>query len=293
MELWFTEYFSSHARFSMRFSRQLYSGQSPFQKIDVLETPEYGRVLIIDGLIMLTERDEFIYHEMIVHVPMAVHPKPLRVAVVGGGDGGTVRELVRYPHVEVIDLIEIDQMVVDVCREYLPEVAKGLDDPRVNIHYADGVQFMRDCQNKYDLIIVDSTDPIGPGEGLFTREFYASCYKALADDGIMVNQHEGAFYKDDARACQRAHARITELFPIAKVYHANIPTYASGYWLFGFAAKQYHPIKDLREDEWETFGLTTRYYTTNLHKGAFALPAYVEQLLAEARQGEKSKAEDA
>ncbi|KLU40816.1 MAG: spermidine synthase [Peptococcaceae bacterium 1109] len=284
MELWFTEYYSNHARFSMRVSKQLYSGESPFQRIDVLETQEYGRVLVIDGFIMLTERDEFIYHEMISHVPMAVHPNPRKVAVVGGGDGGTVRELVRYPDVERIDLIEIDQLVVDVCREFFPSTTSGLSDPRVNVYYADGVQFMGSCQDKYDLIIVDSTDPIGPGEGLFTREFYQSCFKALAEDGIMVNQHEGAFYDDDVRACQRAHARISEVFPISKVYQANIPTYASGYWLFGFASKKLDPIEDLREEEWEKLGISTRHYTTSLHKGAFALPAYVEKLLAEVRR---------
>lgn len=283
MDLWFTECFSQHARFSLRVDRHLFSGRSQFQKIDILETPEFGRVLVIDGFIMLTERDEFVYHETIAHVPMAVHPNARRIAVVGGGDGGTVRELAQYPHVEQIDLVEIDKLVVDVCREYLPCTARGLDDPRVRIHYVDGVKFMRQCRTLYDLIIVDSTDPIGPGEGLFSREFYASCFAALADDGIMVNQHEGAFYADDARACQRAHKRIAEVFPIAKVYQANIPTYASGLWLFGFASKRYNPISGLREAEWEQYGISTRYYTPRLHKGAFALPAYVERLLAEAR----------
>jgi spermidine synthase len=281
LELWFTEYFTDHARFSMRIARQLYSGRSPLQKIDVYESLEFGRVLVIDGMVMLTERDEFIYHEMIVHVPMAVHPNPRRVAVVGGGDGGTVRELVRYHQVEEIDLVEVDKLVVDVCREYLPATAGALDDPRVTIHYTDGVEYMRDCRTKYDLIIVDSTDPVGPGEGLFTREFYVSCFAALTDDGIMVNQHEGAFYEPDAKACQRAHARIAELFPISRVYQANIPTYASGLWLFGFASKQYHPVRDLRGEEWNRLGITTRYYTTDLHTGAFALPAYVEKLLKE------------
>ena len=138
---------------------------------------------------------------------------------------------------------------------------------------------MRSCVDRYDLIIVDSTDPFGPGEVLFTREFYGNCYKALHEDGIMVNQHESPFYSGDALACQRAHKRIVESFPISRVYQAHIPTYPSGHWLFGFASKKYHPLKNLDEKRWNERGLSCRYYTTTLHKGAFYLPAYVEELL--------------
>lgn len=281
MELWFTEPLTEHAQFSMRVTRQLYSGRSSFQKIEVYETPEYGRVLVIDGYIMLTERDEFIYHEMIAHVPLAVNPNARKVLVVGGGDGGTVRELTRYRNLEQIDMVEIDQMVVEVSKEFLPQTSSALADPRVSLYFADGVEFVRECGTKYDIILVDSTDPIGPGEGLFTREFYASCYTALSDDGIMVNQHESPFYKTEAEACRRAHARIVEAFPISKVYQAHIPTYASGHWLFGFASKRYHPVNDLQAAVWDSLEIDTQYYTTRLHRGAFALPAYVERLLAE------------
>ena len=149
----------------------------------------------------------------------------------------------------------------------------------VSIHYEDGLKFVRSKENEYDLIIVDSTDPFGPGEGLFTREFYGNCYKALKEDGIMVNQHESPFYAEDAEACKRAHKRIVESFPISRVYQAHIPTYPSGHWLFGFASKKYHPLKDLDETRWNLRGLDCRYYTTTLHKGAFYLPAYVEEML--------------
>ena len=154
-----------------------------------------------------------------------------------------------------------------------------MGDPRVNIYIQDGLKFIRRKKDEYDLIIVDSTDPFGPGEGLFTREFYGSCYKALREDGIMVNQHESPFYPEDAAACQRAHKRIVESFPISRVYQAHIPTYPSGHWLFGFASKKYHPLKDLQEVAWNMRGLSCKYYTTMLHKGAFYLPAYVEELL--------------
>ena len=279
MDFWFSEKQTKNVKLSIRVDRQLYSGHSDFQRIDVFESPEFGRFLTLDGYMMLTEKDEFIYHEMITHIPMAVHPHVEKVLVIGAGDGGVVRELVRYPEIQKIDLVEIDEMVVEVCKKYLPQTACRLDDERVEIHYEDGLKFIRRCKEEYDLIIVDSTDPFGPGEGLFTREFYGNCYKALKEDGIMVNQHESPFYEEDALACQRAHINITESFRTSQGYQAHIPTYPSGHWLFGFASKKYHPLRDLREKEWNDRGITTRYYTTTLHKGAFYLPAYVEELL--------------
>ena len=279
MELWFTEKHTANVNFSIKVDRQLYSGKSEFQRIDVFESKEFGRFLTLDGYIMLTEKDEFIYHEMITHVPMCVHPSAKRVLVIGGGDGGTVRELLRYPTIEHIDLVEIDELVVEVCRKYLPQTAGGLGDERVHPHFEDGLKFIRHCEDEYDLIIVDSTDPFGPGEGLFTKEFYGNCYKALKADGIMVNQHESPFYPDDAYAMQRAHKRIVESFPISKVYQAHIPTYPSGHWLFGFASKKYHPVRQVDWTRWNALGLATRYYNTQLHAGAFALPNYVEELL--------------
>ncbi len=279
MEFWFSEVQTPNVKMSIRVDRQLYSGRSEFQRIDVFECPEFGRFLTLDGYMMLTEKDEFIYHEMITHIPMAVHPRVRDVLVIGAGDGGVIRELTRYPEIERIDMVEIDELVVEVCKKYLPRTACRLDDPRLTIYYEDGLKFIRSCKDKYDLIIVDSTDPFGPGEGLFTKEFYGNCYNALHDDGIMVNQHESPFYDEDAAACQRAHKRIVESFPISRVYQAHIPTYPSGHWLFGFASKKYHPLKDLQEARWNLRGLSCKYYTTTLHKGAFYLPAYVEELL--------------
>lgn len=279
MELWFTERHTPNVKFSIRVDRQLFTGQSEFQRIDVFESKEFGRFLTLDGYMMLTEKDEFIYHEMMVHVPMAVHPAAKSVLVIGAGDGGVLRELTRYSSVERIDLVEIDELVVEVCKKYLPQTACRLGDERVHIYYQDGLKFIRQRENAYDLIIVDSTDPFGPGEGLFTKEFYGNCFKALKEDGIMVNQHESPFYDEDAAAMQRAHKRIVESFPISKVYQAHIPTYPSGHWLFGFASKKYHPLKNLDETRWNMRGIPCRYYTTTLHKGAFYIPAYVEELL--------------
>ena len=279
MNLWFKENHSPNVQFSMRVTEHLYTGKSEFQKIDILQTAEFGRVLTLDGYVMVTEKDEFIYHDMITHVPMATNPNIKKVLVIGAGDGGTIRELTKYDSIEHIDMVEIDEMVVDVCREYLPQTASKLDDPRVHLHFEDGLKFVRSRNDEYDLIIVDSTDPFGPGEGLFTREFYGNCYKALNENGILVNQHESPFYEEDALGMQRAHKRITGFFPVCKVYQLHIPTYPSGHWLFGFASKKYDPIKDLDADAWNQLGLQTKYYNTDIHVGSFALPNYVKEQL--------------
>jgi spermidine synthase len=281
MEFWFSEFHTPDVKLSLRVDRQLYSRQSDYQRIEVFETPEFGRVLALDGNIMLTERDEFIYDEMIVHVPMAVHPNVKNVLVIGAGDGGVVRELTRYDSIERIDLVEMDPLVVEACRQYLPGNACRLDDRRVNIFYENGLKHLRRCEEQFDLIIVDSNDPFGPSEGLFTREFYGNCYKALKADGIMVNQQGSPFYSEDAEAMQRSHKRIANTFPVCRVYQAHIPTYAAGYWLFGFASKKYHPVDDLDAARWNAQHLRTRYYTTRLHVGAFYLPAFLEEMLEE------------
>lgn len=281
MEFWFSELHTPDVKHSIRVNKHLYSVQSDYQRIDIFETPEFGRVLALDGNVMLTERDEFIYDEMITHVPMAVHPGIKDVLVIGAGDGGVVRELTRYETIGRIDLVEMDPMVVEACRAYLPSNACRLDDRRVHITLGNALKYIRRSENKYDLIIVDSTDPFGPSEGLFTLEFYGNCYNALRADGIMVNQQGSPFYKEDARAMQRSHKRIASTFPISRVYQAHIPTYAAGYWLFGFASKKYHPVDDLDTQAWLALNLRTRYYTTRLHLGAFCLPAFLEEMLRE------------
>lgn len=282
MELWYTEEHTENVRFSIKVKEQIYAEKSPFQQIDFFKSEEFGVFFTLDGLMMVNEKDEFIYHDMITHVSMATNPNIKKVLVIGGGDGGTVRELTRYNSIEQIDMVEIDEMVVRASQKYLPLTASKLEDKRVNLYFEDGLKFVRDKENVYDLILVDSTDPIGPGEGLFTEEFYNNCYKALTEDGILVNQHESPYYERDAHEMKRAHRKIRNLFPISKVYQFHIPTYPSGHWLFGFASKKYDPIKDIKVDEWKKFGLKTKYYNTDLHIGCFALPTYVKEMLESA-----------
>lgn len=280
-DLWYSEYHTPNVRFSIKVNSQLHSEQSDYQRIAVYDSPEFGRFLTLDGVMMLTERDEFIYHEMMTHVPMAVNPEIRNILVIGAGDGGVARELSKYKAIAHADIVEIDKRVVDVCREYLPQTACGFDDPRMTLHFEDGLKFIRRVENRYDLILVDSTDPSGPGEVLFTKEFYGSCYKALTENGILINQHESPFYREDAKAMKDAHRRIVGVFPVSRVYQAHIPTYPSGHWLFGFASKGLHPVRNLQADRWNSLGLETHYYNTKLHQGAFCLPNYVEEALRE------------
>lgn len=282
MDLWFSENYTQTSKLSIKVKEHLHTEYSPFQRIDFFTSYEYGTFFTLDGFMMVNEKDEFIYHDMITHVSMAVNPDIKKVLVIGGGDGGTVRELTRYNSIELIHHVEIDERVVRLCQKYLPITASKLEDPRVTMFFEDGVKFVKDKGNFYDLIIVDSTDPIGPGEGLFTTEFYKDCYKALNENGILINQHESPYYEKDAREMKRAHAKLKDIFEICKVYQYHMPTYASGHWLFGFASKKLDPIKDHQRDKWESLELKTKYYNSDIHVGSFALPTYVKEMLANA-----------
>lgn len=279
MELWYTENHTENVRFSARIKEHIYTQQTPLQQLDIFETYEFGKLMTLDGLVMVTEKDEFIYHDMIVHVAMATNLDIENVLVIGGGDGGTVRELARYPQIKKIDMVEIDEAVTRACQKYIPLTASKLEDPRVNLYFQDGIEFVKNKKAEYDLIIVDSTDPIGPGEGLFTIEFYKNCYELLTEAGILVNQNESPYYNSNAREMKRAHNKIKTIFPISEVYQYHMPTYPSGHWLFGFSSKKYHPIKDYKPEKWEELNIKTKYYNPEIHKGSFALPTYVKEML--------------
>lgn len=285
--IYVSEQFTENISMGIRVNKQLYGEESEFQRIEVFESQEFGRFLMLDGDIIFSEADEFVYNEMVVHVPMAVHPNVKKVLIIGGGDGGVARELIAYPEIKEIEVVEPDEQMVSVCREFFPEAVKGFDDERVNIIYQDGLRFLRGRTSEFDLIINDATDPFGHTEGLFTKEFYGSCYKALKDDGIMVYQHGSPFFDEDEEAFRAMHRKVYKSFPISRVYQAHIPTCPSGYWMFGFASKKYHPIKDFKPEKWKKRKLETWYYSSNLHIGAFMLPKYVEDILEEEEKGEK------
>ncbi len=279
MNLWFSERWTNDTKFSIRYEEKIITRRSKYQKIDFYKSNEWGTFFTLDDLLMVTEKDEFIYHDMIVHPAMTTNPNIKNVLVIGGGDGGTVRELTRYSSIEKIHMVEIDKDVVDLCKKYLPQTAKKLDDKRVELFFEDGKKFVKNVKEKYDLIIVDSTDPISIGEGLFTLDFYKDCYNALSSEGILINQHESPYFDSYSNEMKKAHLKLKEVFEISKVYQFHQAVYPSGHWLFGFASKKYDPIKDIKKDEWNKFNINTKYYNTNIHIGSFMLPTYVLNML--------------
>ena len=281
MDLWYTEKHSDNVGITMKIIKTLFSGKSDFQQLDIVETLEFGRMMLLDGLVMVTERDEFIYHDMITHPALFTHPNPKKVLVIGGGDGGSIREIMKHPEVELAVLCEIDGLVIEKSVEFLPSMAAEIDgnNPRVKLHVDDGLAYINDHQNEFDIILVDSTDPIGPAVGLFEEKFYQLVFSALKDDGIMIAQSESPFYHAEIQ--KNMYQNLRAVFPIVEMYQAFIPTYPSGFWSFAFASKKYHPITDFDHDRAVKRKFHTRYYNEDLHRGAFMLPTFARENIAE------------
>ncbi len=275
MELWYTEKQTKHYGITAQIRGTLHTETTDFQELAMLDTYEWGRMLVLDGCVMTTDRDEFVYHEMIAHIALSAHPAPERVLVIGGGDGGVIREAIKHPTVQRAVLAEIDGRVVEVSKQYLPQIASALSDSRVDVRVIDGIAHVRDHPDTYDVIIVDSTDPVGPAIGLFARDFYESIRRALRPDGLFVAQTESPFLTGDL--ISRVYADILSIFPITRLYLASIPTYPSGLWSFTVGSKRYDPAHIA--DPVRTAGLATRYYTPELHAAAFTLPRFVQELL--------------
>ncbi|PLX94402.1 MAG: spermidine synthase [Desulfuromonas sp.] len=280
MDMWYTEKHSENVGITMKVTETLFSGKSEFQQLDIVQTLEYGKMMLLDGLVMVTERDEFVYHDMIAHPALFTHPDPKKVLVIGGGDGGSIREIMKHPGVEQAILCEIDGLVIEKSIELLPSMACEIDgsNPRVKLHVDDGLAYIRDHQNEFDVILVDSTDPIGPAVGLFEEDFYRLVHGALKEDGIMVAQSESPFYHADIQKAM--YGNLRNVFPIVEMYQAFIPTYPSGLWSFAFASKKYHPVNDFDQQRAANRGFHTRYYNEQLHLGAFMLPTFARENIA-------------
>lgn len=274
MNCWFTENQSAGLRISCRVRVMLHREESPFQEIAVYDTDQFGRLLALDDVIMTTTADEFIYHEMMAHVPLITHPDPKRVLIVGGGDGGVVREVIKHP-VAMVHLVEIDGRVIEVSKTFFPTISSGLRDPRVKVIIADGIEHVRKSAGLYDVIIVDSTDPVGPAVGLFEEGFYRSVHDALAGDGLFVAQTESPFFNGDLIG--RLQGTLRKIFPSVFLYLASIPTYPGGLWTISMGSKKHHPDRFQAD---RAAGLSTRYYSADVHRAAFALPPFVRELLA-------------
>lgn len=282
MELWFTEYHKDNIGLKLKVKETLFVSNSEYQKIQVLNTEAFGKVLLLDGLFMTTERDEWTYHELLVHPAMFLHSNPENVLVVGGGDGGAIREVVRHECVKKAILCEIDGLVIETCKRFFPQIACELTgNPKVDVKVEDGVKFMEKNQTAFDVILVDSTDPIGPAIGLFQTDFYKKCLNSLNEDGILVAQSESPFY--DIEIIQDMHNNLKEAgFPIIRFYWGFVPTYPSGMWSWVMASKKYDPIKDMKIEaaRQKMPSMNLKYMTPELLRSIFDLPAFFQKAVS-------------
>lgn len=260
----------------------LFRQKSPFQTVEIYDTFAFGKMLTLDQQVSCTEKDEFIYHEMIAHVPMQTHSTARNILVIGGGDGGTVRELLKYEHVEQITLVEIDEVVVEASKQYLPTISKSLNHSKLQLIIADGIEFVKTISKKIDLIIIDSSDPNGPAEGLFTADFYQNCYDKLDDNGVLCLQSEGPFFNKEVFI--GIYQCLKTIFPIDQVftYLTHIPTYPTGMWSFTYASKgDIHPIHHLNAENANQFSKLQqlKFYNAEIHQATFALPNFVRNMI--------------
>lgn len=256
----------------------LFSKQSEFQKIEIFETDsKLGRLLTLDDLMMTTEGDEYHYHEMIAHIPMMQHPAPKTVLVIGGGDGGTVREVMKHKTVEKVVMCEIDGMVIEACKKYLPTIACELDNPKVEILVRDAIEYIKDKKDMFDIVLIDSTDPMGPGEGLFTEEFYTNVKNSMKKGGIMVAQSESPFTNKEE--IKKMYNLLKKVFKNTAAYTSNIPTYPGGYWAWAFCSEDVKPLEYYNEERANEIIPSCKIYNKEYHYARFALPNYLKELL--------------
>ncbi|WP_457642140.1 polyamine aminopropyltransferase [Persephonella sp.] len=273
--IWFTEYWTENVGLTVK-ANEVKRIKSKFQEILVLDTPEFGKMLVLDGLVQTTEKDEFIYHEMLAHPAMVMHPNPEKVLVIGGGDGGTVREVLKHKSVKEVHLCEIDEEVIIVSEKYLPSISEKLRDEKVKIFIEDGNKFLEERKDYYDVIIMDSSDPVGASEVLFQKAFYQKVKQSLKHDGIMVAQTESPILQE--KYFSGAYFEIRAVFRHVGVYLAYIPTYPSGMWSFTIAS-DFIDITDTSRNIDRVKGLKTKYFCDNIYVCLFSLPKFVQEII--------------
>ncbi len=273
--LWLAENHKNILNISFKYKKSLFDKTSAYQNVKIIETEGFGRMLVNDGIVMTCERDEFVYHEMIAHVPLFSHPRPKNVLIIGGGDGGTAREALRHSSLERCVMAEIDSMVVKACKKYLKQTAVAFDSPKLELRIEDGAHFVAQHESAFDIIIVDSSDPIGPSSVLFGADFYKKAHRALKKDGIITAQAESPFYELER---QKNRLKICQgLFDTAGFYNYSNLTYPAGHWSFLFASKGPHPVKDFQPDRVKSSGLSFRYYNEEIHTASFARPQFAKK----------------
>ena len=277
MGLWYDETFHDHTRLGLLSKETLFSAQSPYQKIEVIDTVGFGRVLIIDNVFMTSEYDEFLYHEMLTHPALTTAPSIERVLVIGGGDGGTVREVLRHPDVKECVMVEIDEMVVDASKEYLPGIGTAWDDPRLDVRFIDAIDYMnKSTDASYDVILLDGTDPVGPGAMLFDESFYADCKRMLSPDGVMALQSESPLLMMDMFV--DIQHKLRALFCEVHPYLGPVPLYGTGTWSWTWCSNTGEPLRPIPERQ-AAIVEGSKAYNEELHQAVFALPNYVKRAL--------------
>ena len=281
-DVWFTERDDKIA-LSLKHDGKLYDVQSDFQKVEIYKTQAYGNMLTLDGMVMTTEKDEYVYHEMITHVPMFTHPDPKKALIIGGGDGGTARELLRHSQLEQVVMVEIDDKVIEASKLHLQGIASALDHPKLELIVDDGIKYVKAAADgAFDIVIVDSTDPVGPAEGLFSVDFYKEVYRVLSKDGIMITQSESPRFNQ--KVFKEIYEVYRSIFGKGQVhcYLAYIPTYPTGMWSFSYSSKGgAHPLNGLDIRNSNNFANENRlkYYNGAIHSAAFALPGFVAEMI--------------
>ncbi len=278
LDLWVKEVFQDNVSLGFRVEEVLFSEKSKYQQVDIVKTTGHGKMLLNDGMVMLSEKDEFVYHEMIAHVPIFSHPNPDKILIIGGGDGGTAREVLKHKNVRKVTLVEIDELVVNACKKHLPKLSKSFEDPKMNLLIDDGVKFVNETKEKFDIILVDSTDPVGPATPLFNREFYESASKILNDDGILISQAESPFYNQDIQLSMMKAQR--DFFKTLNIFLLSNLTYPGGLWSFGFASKGNISFKTDTTEKFKDSGIKMKYYNPDVHLASFVLPDFIKENLS-------------
>lgn len=287
METWFFEDQTGNFGIKVRVRSILFHEFSDFQEVAVFDTYEFGKMLVLDKAVMFTDVNEFVYHEMLPLVPLFSHARPERILIIGGGDGGAIRECLKNPFVKHIDLVDIDKMVIDVSVEFFPAISSGMKDERVSVIAADGIEFVKNAASgrlpdsqKYDIILIDSTDPVGPAEGLFRRDFYEACASALNDGGTFAAQTESPFF--NKKLIKDVGTVIKEIFPSSALYLASIPVYPSGLWSFTAGAKKYAPQsinESYKNFDFSSLERELKYYSREVHASSFILPNFIKEIV--------------
>lgn len=282
MPLQFNEFYHENTGLTIGLKKLLFSEQTDYQLVEVYETDTWGNLMTIDGMVMLSEKDEFVYHEMVAHPVMFAHPNPEKVLIIGGGDGGTAREVLKHSSVKHVDMVEIDEAVVRASKQFLPGIG-AWDDKRLKVLFEDGIAFVKAAKSEYDVVIIDGSDPVGPAEGLFEKDFFQFCFDALKEDGVLSAQTESPWVQEYHKSIKKVFKALQQVFTETEMYLGFIPLYPAGMWSFAFASKgvqvQSDEVLERVEKGLSEFNDSLKYYNKEVHQGAFALPGFVTEII--------------